>query len=105
MVAAATRQPRARNGTVPSSREPDRREAIRDTLTPMIAARTLLLAAILFCVGCAVHSPERAAREFVRRIGRPATATGSNDFDQISRVLQLHEEAPKKGVYRRSAAW
>ena len=71
----------------------------------MTAAHTSLLAVILFCVGCAVHSPERAAREFVRQIRRPSPATGSSTFDQISHGLQLQEEVPKKGVYRRSAAW
>jgi hypothetical protein len=69
------------------------------------AAHTPLLAVVLFCVGCAVHSPERAAREFVRQIRRPSPATGSSSFDKLSHGLQLQEEVSKKGAYRRSAAW
>lgn|SRR5262245_32736886 len=71
----------------------------------MTTARSWLLAIVLFCVGFAVHSPARAAREFIRQIRRPAPATGSSAFDQVSHALQLQKEVPKGGVYRRSAVW
>jgi hypothetical protein len=71
----------------------------------MTAKRSWGPAAILFCAGCAAHSPERAARQFLRQIGRPAPASGSTAFDQMSHALQLRETPAKQGTYRRAAAW
>jgi hypothetical protein len=60
----------------------------------------------LACTGCAVHSPERAAREFIRQVSTPAPPTGSAAFDRTRQALQLADTPTKReGVPYRSAAW